>query len=463
MITQANLGNSCDIIVHTIDNVLFPIITTSIDDDNVDEQGVKVQTRRGIETGFQFLNSQSDEQTIVSSNGQIPQMVSPPTSEIALMEEINNVPFGDAIVPLDSPIQPSGRIDMDECQSVGASLEEESDLSIMSLWLMNGGFQELLSDKQIEVTILAPTNKAFGELISEIGMTLESLQNEPTLWNIFMESLALHVINKPLRFQDFLNPLEAKTQANNSKGFSEIIEFEPVLPSTVRIIAPASQSRIVGAAIKACGSYIYPIDAFLLTQIIDIELLTNPPPPILTPPPISEPLPAQKQAMEDTVKDGIVPCLTIDEVIMKDPRMVSFQTLLQRAGLLDIVGDARNITIFVPQNDGMSVILRALYDDVIELNGNALQVWSGYHIVPGIWSYKSLTQGTQLSTMAGGENGALSLEIDINPGKGNGNGPIVNLVGLSNAAQIIDADITACGAVLHILDGPLLPVERDRG
>eukprot|EP01023_Acetabularia_acetabulum_P032805 TRINITY_DN30659_c0_g1_i1.p1 TRINITY_DN30659_c0_g1~~TRINITY_DN30659_c0_g1_i1.p1 ORF type:complete len:293 (+),score=41.48 TRINITY_DN30659_c0_g1_i1:1-879(+) len=265
-----------------------------------------------------------------------------------------------------------------------------------------------------------------------------------------MDSLAMHILQQPIRFEDLIQPMEVNSEANNSKGFPEVISFRPVFPSTVKVISPESEGSIVGSALRACKSYIYPIDTFLLAT----------PLPVLAPSPVaiqqaqsSDPIDLVRQPQ--TVSEQIIEkaqdgeCLTVEQVILTDPRMASFQMLLSRAGLLDIIGGTTNITVFAPKNDGMSVVLRALYDDLVQLSGDTLQVWSGYHIVQGKWSQKSLTKGTILNTLAGGKDGPLQLEVDISPGKGSGK--VVNIKGLSNDASIQEADIPACDAILHLL------------
>eukprot|EP01026_Neomeris_dumetosa_P067740 TRINITY_DN6616_c0_g1_i3.p1 TRINITY_DN6616_c0_g1~~TRINITY_DN6616_c0_g1_i3.p1 ORF type:complete len:543 (-),score=69.31 TRINITY_DN6616_c0_g1_i3:1077-2543(-) len=416
-IVESDLGDACNVVIHIISSVLLPEVP-------------------GTSTTNQ---PSSDDITFDQIAPYLPDNVLPSPTQIQK--------------------QPAPDLSLESCKTIGEVIESVTDLSIMGLSMIDAGYGQLMSDIQREITILAPTNEAFGNLMRDVGIPLDGIKKDPLLAKLYNDSLAMHILQQSIRFEDLVQPMEVNSLANNSKGFPEIISFRPVFPSTVKVISPQSEGSIVGSALRACKSYIYPIDTFLLTS----TLLPSPSPLAIQQAQSSDPVDLVRQPLgsvsdmnEVTMKEG--ECLSVEQVILTDPRMASFQLLLSRAGLLDIIGSSTNVTVFAPKNDGMSVVLKFLYDDVVNLSGDTLQIWSGYHIVQGIWSQKSLTKGTMLNTLAGGSKGPLQLEVDISPGKGSGK--VVNIKGLSNDASIEEADIPACDAILHIIDGPLLPVQK---
>eukprot|EP01023_Acetabularia_acetabulum_P000996 TRINITY_DN10367_c1_g1_i10.p2 TRINITY_DN10367_c1_g1~~TRINITY_DN10367_c1_g1_i10.p2 ORF type:complete len:246 (-),score=34.32 TRINITY_DN10367_c1_g1_i10:3001-3738(-) len=130
--------------------------------------------------------------------------------------------------------------------------------------------------------------------------------------------------------------------------------------------------------------------------------------------------------------------------------------MLKRAGMSAALTRGTNITVFAPEDEGLSIILEALGNHVDMLEMEGLQAWMGYHVIHGIFYEEDLFPGTVLPTYTMSEN-QTPLEIEVSGILGGeGDGLLIKSVG--SDARTAEPPLKACGGVVHIMDVPLMPV-----
>eukprot|EP01023_Acetabularia_acetabulum_P000998 TRINITY_DN10367_c1_g1_i3.p2 TRINITY_DN10367_c1_g1~~TRINITY_DN10367_c1_g1_i3.p2 ORF type:complete len:281 (-),score=48.97 TRINITY_DN10367_c1_g1_i3:3001-3843(-) len=132
------------------------------------------------------------------------------------------------------------------------------------------------------------------------------------------------------------------------------------------------------------------------------------------------------------------------------------KNMLKRAGMSAALTRGTNITVFAPEDEGLSIILEALGNHVDMLEMEGLQAWMGYHVIHGIFYEEDLFPGTVLPTYTMSEN-QTPLEIEVSGILGGeGDGLLIKSVG--SDARTAEPPLKACGGVVHIMDVPLMPV-----
>lgn len=142
------------------------------------------------------------------------------------------------------------------------------------------------------------------------------------------------------------------------------------------------------------------------------------------------------------------------DIVEATPDLATLDFILDETDLDDAVEDTKNITVFAPTNMAFAELLTALEvadaqtllreskDDVVSI----LQ----YHVVPGIYYAKDLTDGMVLETLLPGA----TLEVKIDGDK-------VYIVPTGGPeAMVIQADVAADNGVAHVIDAVLIPASE---
>lgn len=111
------------------------------------------------------------------------------------------------------------------------------------------------------MTILAPTNGAFGATLKAIGITLDQLLANPTL---LKRVLALHIIpGQALKSKDLSDGQKLKTLSGEEITFSvdhEIDSMSVTVPSGVT-------SEVILKNVEACSAVVHVIGTMLLPEV----------------------------------------------------------------------------------------------------------------------------------------------------------------------------------------------------
>jgi transforming growth factor-beta-induced protein len=272
----------------------------------------------------------------------------------------------------------------------------DPDLSILLELVTIAGLGEALALPQ-PITVFAPTNDAFAEIIPDpenlVVLDVEVVTN----------LLTYHVLRDPVMAADITDGLILPTLMGEFLEFGidgDVVTVNGEVISTTDIVAS--------------NGVIHKIDGVLI------------PPSFLAPqtdaPVEAEPLP------------------TIAELGPADPDLSMLVELVITAGLGDALSLPGPMTVFAPTNAAFNKTM-AEFDDLATFDAATMTMLLAYHVVPGKIMAANITDGLILSTLMGE-----TLEFGID-------GDVVTV----NDEVISTTDIVASNGVIHKIDGVLIP------
>eukprot|EP01025_Chloroclados_australasicus_P000490 TRINITY_DN10247_c1_g3_i4.p3 TRINITY_DN10247_c1_g3~~TRINITY_DN10247_c1_g3_i4.p3 ORF type:complete len:315 (+),score=43.95 TRINITY_DN10247_c1_g3_i4:120-947(+) len=263
-----------------------------------------------------------------------------------------------------------------------------------------------------------------------------------------------HIIDQQVRVEELPpQPSTLSTLAVNpaTKQPLELTVSPTINPQTnlpaIAFQGVNNEAVIIGEPIDtACGSLIYPVDKMLTISA-------------------PQPLPEEDNIQTEQVKTPAVlaqkapdtDCIPVMNLIQGHPKLSSFADLLKRAGMAGALTRGKNITVFAPDDRGLSIILEALGNNVDLLELEGLQAWMGYHVVSGKYSTDLLETGLELQTYTlSSAHEPLTFSIAEKNGGEAKNVTLIDSIG--SQSRITERDLETCGGVVHVLDVPLMPV-----
>ncbi|QPK50359.1 fasciclin domain-containing protein [Streptomyces gardneri] len=123
-----------------------------------------------------------------------------------------------------------------------------------------------------------------------------------------------------------------------------------------------------------------------------------------------------------------------------NPELSTLVTAVQKAGLVDTLNNAENVTVFAPTNDAFAKIPKADLDKVLADKATLTKILT-YHVVGEKVDKAALADGS-FKTLQGG-----TLTTD-----GSGDAFVVN-----DTAKIVCGDVPTSNATVHIIDTVLMP------
>jgi transforming growth factor-beta-induced protein len=121
------------------------------------------------------------------------------------------------------------------------------------------------------------------------------------------------------------------------------------------------------------------------------------------------------------------------------PELSTLVTALTEAGLLGALEADGPFTVFAPVNSAFDALGSGTVDNLLDpANSDALTDLLTYHVVPGEFEAADLSEGLQLTTLAGGV-----ITIGTTGGV------------TADGANVITADVPASNGVVHLIDGVL--------
>eukprot|EP01025_Chloroclados_australasicus_P032922 TRINITY_DN3344_c0_g1_i1.p1 TRINITY_DN3344_c0_g1~~TRINITY_DN3344_c0_g1_i1.p1 ORF type:complete len:789 (-),score=123.43 TRINITY_DN3344_c0_g1_i1:1094-3460(-) len=156
-----------------------------------------------------------------------------------------------------------------------------------------------------------------------------------------------------------------------------------------------------------------------------------------------------------TAATETIDCQTLDEVLSSRPDLEALSETASSAGLDDVLQDPnQRITFFAPNNDAFKNMMESLgvSSATVIQNMSYLNAVLAYHALDEVYMSDDLVPGQSLPTLVKSKNSS-ALELTV----GNSKTDLV-MIGQGSTATVIEADIPACGSVIHIVDTVLLPV-----
>ncbi|KAJ4350160.1 uncharacterized protein N0V89_008781 [Didymosphaeria variabile] len=330
-----------------------------------------------------------------------------------------------------------------DTQSLNATLSGNDQLSNLTSFLsLNPAIVSTLSQAS-NITILAPSNDAFSEFAeTDVGRDIAS---NPGLLAALLQ---YHVLNGTFQASQITNQstfvptfLNNDTYANVTGG--QVVEAVKVGNETVFYSGLLQNATVTTA--YAMSGYKAGVHAGRLSKTPGLTPLS------LKSLDISkwlEHLLHQPTSLGyEHYADSVPPPLVIDRVLVFPPNVLDTANALNLTSLRGAVNatdsieaaNARNITIFAPNNEAFNNIGSALAN----LSNDDLQNILEYHIVEDVYYSTSLENGTTLQT----EDDDRELTITTNE-----NGTV-----FVNAAEVVVPNVLIANGVLHIIDNVLNP------
>ncbi|MFE4536130.1 fasciclin domain-containing protein [Streptomyces scopuliridis] len=123
-----------------------------------------------------------------------------------------------------------------------------------------------------------------------------------------------------------------------------------------------------------------------------------------------------------------------------NPDLSTLVTAVRKAGLVDTLNNARNITVFAPTNDAFAKIPKADLDKVLSDKATLTKILT-YHVVAEKLAPAQLASGTYPTL----EKGTLTTA-------GSGESYTVN-----DSAKVVCGNVSTANATVHIIDTVLMP------
>lgn len=151
-----------------------------------------------------------------------------------------------------------------DCETALDILDQEQDLSILLKAVKAIGFDELLDDENAVLTLFAPDDEAFQDLLRRMKMTEEELLNKPFLLSRILE---YHIIgDEVIREEDFEDGRELETEARFPPIIGKRLKVTVQEGADGRVVLDSigSNARVVETDKQACAAIVHVIDTVLL-------------------------------------------------------------------------------------------------------------------------------------------------------------------------------------------------------
>merc|ERR1712176_129786 len=341
-------------------------------------------------------------------------------TDSSAMVLVTDVPAGNSLVHvIDAVLLPFSPSDFaptpepeeeGEGDSIASVAASESELSILVEAVVAGGLLDAVAAPAAELTVFAPINQAFLDLLDAIGA--EGLDDIPT--DLLVDVLTYHVV-PAVAFAEDLSDGQVLPTLNGEELTVSIVLDE------VFIEGIGSTAEVIVADIEAGNSVVHVIDAVLLPFATDTE---------------PEEAPTEEESIASVAAS--VPDLSI------------LVEAVVAGGLLDAIADpAAELTVFAPTNDAFVELLGALgAEGLDDIPVETLVEVLTYHVVPAVAFAEDLSDGQVLPTLNGAE-----LVVDLTSG--------VVIDGIGSDATVVNADVAAGLSVVHVIDTVLLPFGGD--
>jgi transforming growth factor-beta-induced protein len=328
-------------------------------------------------------------------------------------------------VPVMAQDEPAPSIADIVVKSASASDKPEFTILLAAVQAADPMFLQKLSDKESTMTVFAPTDAAFGDLLKALNMKAEDLLANKALLDVV---LAYHIV--PSVALDAQSVIAAKGAVVGTALPEHVLAID-VVDSSVKI----NDATVVTPDVMAANGVVHVVDK------------------VLVPADVMELASAMSTATSDTMTSEPV---TIAETVVNaasasdNPEFTILLAAVQAADpavLKTLSGDG-SYTVFAPTDAAFAAALKALNLTAEQLL--ASEDLSGillYHVIPGHISSSTLvaaigTAGVKVVTLNGG-----LLSFTIKDGK----------VVINDSSTVVATDVEASNGVIHVIDGVLLP------
>jgi transforming growth factor-beta-induced protein len=307
-------------------------------------------------------------------------------------------------------------------ESASAKDKPEFTILLAAVKAADPTFLQKLSDPEGTMTVFAPTDAAFGELLKSLNMSADELLANKTLLDVV---LAYHVV--PGIALDAQSVIAAKGAVVGTVLPDHVLAID-VVDGSVKI----NDATVVTPDVMAANGVVHVIDKVLVPADA-MELASAAAPEPMSPQPVSI---AQTVVNAASAQDK--------------PEFTTLLAAVQAAdpAVLKTLSADGPYTVFAPTDAAFAAALQTLNLTAEQLLASKdLTGILLYHVVPGHISSQTLvaatgTTGVKIVTLNGG-----LLTFTIKDGQ----------VVINDSSTVVATDIEASNGVIHVIDGVLLP------
>jgi len=123
-----------------------------------------------------------------------------------------------------------------------------------------------------------------------------------------------------------------------------------------------------------------------------------------------------------------------------NPVLSTLVTAVKKAGLVDTLNSAKNITVFAPANSAFAKIPSATLNSVLANKAELTKILT-YHVASGRYTPAQLASGKPIKTLEGGT---------VTPAMSNGTYTV-------NGASVVCGNVQTANATVYIIDTVMMP------
>ncbi|CAL8466019.1 g5555 [Coccomyxa elongata] len=339
-------------------------------------------------------------------------------------------------------------------------LASQPDLFFISSALGLSGFQNSLPSPSLGLTIFAPNNAGFLQLLDELNLgLLDLLQLQDKLPGLLLYHVSLGGLNGDQLLQR--GSIDTLLSLATGQPYPLNFSVDPTNAQrlVVSTIHPGNQARTL-RAIKVCQSYIYIIDEILLPTSNNTLASV----PAVNTTFLQSLIGAGANAAPASGASGVG---TITDPNCRTSFLAAAQgtpgldflvQAIQRGNLADVLPAAGSgATVFAPNNDAFTNMLQTLNLTIVDaLNlGDKLQSLLYYHFLPSAYTSNQLVATGTLNTDLGISTGT---PYNLTFGAAQDGTAKVQVAGQypGNKANILSST-SVCNSIVHVVDQVLLP------
>jgi transforming growth factor-beta-induced protein len=328
-------------------------------------------------------------------------------------------------VPAMAQDQPTQTIADIVVATASASDNPEFTILLAAVQAADPMFLQKLSDPESTMTVFAPTDAAFGELLTALNMSAEDLLANKALLDVV---LAYHVV--PGVALDAKSVVAADGAVVGTALPEHVLSIS-VMGDSVEI----NDATVVTADVMASNGVVHVIDKVLVpADAMDLaSAMSTTAPDAMATEPVS-------------IAQTVVNAASATD----NPEFTTLLAAVQAAdpAVLKTLSSDGSYTVFAPTDAAFAAALQALNLSAEQLLASPdLTGILLYHVVPGHISSTTLvaaigTMGVKVVTLSGS-----LLSFNIVDGK----------VVINEGPTVVATDIEASNGVIHVIDGVLLP------
>jgi transforming growth factor-beta-induced protein len=287
--------------------------------------------------------------------------------------------------------------------SVFSVIKREDRTATLEAAVKAAGLEEALRDRKAKLTVLAPTDTAFAQLLKDLNVTAEQLLANKDL---LTQVLTYHVIPERILARQFKDGESVET-LNGQRVIVKSIKTPGKAPAIEITDASGGVSKVIEADLRGGKGVVHLIDRVLLP----------------------------------TSKDIVA-------VAAGNPDFSILVEAVAAAGLVDTLKSKGPFTVFAPTNAAFAALLDELKvtKDALLANKNLLTSVLTYHVLSSAVFADQLSDGLKAKTVQGQD-----ITFAIKDGKAS----ITDANGRSS--NIVATNIQATNGVVHVIDKVILP------